>query len=147
MLAPINILNDIGVKLLFILIYFGQLLKLISFMLNGLSHSLQVFWLELLNLLYFKRIRINQILGALGDSWRLGSITLLKLICIRRRKQIPSVFFLEHLSDLIQNLKLDILSQLFVLDKNFSLGIFQPQKVLEICWLIDDIASIRTLTE
>lgn len=75
------ILDDIGVHLLFILLYLVKLLHLVPFVLNGQSQPLQVIGLDLLDLFHFERVRIQVLFGdALGDGGRLGLVALEVLV-------------------------------------------------------------------
>ena len=75
------ILDDIGVHLLFILLYLVKLLHLVPLVLNGQSQPLQVIGLDLLDLFHFERVRIQVLFGdALGDCGRLGLVTLEVLV-------------------------------------------------------------------
>ena len=75
------ILDDIGVHLLFVLLYLVKLLHLVPFVLNGQSQPLQVIGLDLLYLFHFERVRIQILFGdALGDGGRLGLVALEVLV-------------------------------------------------------------------
>lgn len=75
------ILDDIGVHLLFVLLYLVKLLHLVPFVLNGQSQPLQVIGLDLLDLFHFERVRIQVLFGdALGDGGRLGLVALEVLV-------------------------------------------------------------------
>ena len=75
------ILDDIGVHLLFILLYLVKLLHLVPLVLNGQSQPLQVIGLDLLDLFHFERVRIQVLFGdALGDGGRLGLVALEVLV-------------------------------------------------------------------
>ena len=75
------ILDDIGVHLLFVLLYLVKLLHLVPLVLNGQSQPLQVIGLDLLDLFHFERVRIQVLFGdALGDGGRLGLVALEVLV-------------------------------------------------------------------